>query len=261
MLAAALAALGAPAVAGCVANSGLIIILQNQQPEMDATTHLCGPVTMAATAIGAGVLDLEVPSMGQPPGYRAYPLVQSSLPPRADTTAGTDPNTVSIDGVKVTLHEPPGLTVDWPAGCPGTLFAPGAGALLPGTTIGMTAQLISPCQAQVIHDLFASGALPSDFSQQIVFTAEMRVTGRLVSGDDISSDPFRFAIRTCIGCLQTGFADAAQFDWPSRPPCNIAPKPNVYHGNPCGLDIAQDFGPLLCCTNDMSQAVCPAPDM
>ena len=253
----AVVGLVALAVAGCVSNSGLLVILENQQPVIDTTTRMCGSSSLIGAApVGSGVLDLEV---GAAPGYFVYPLLQSTLPPRAEAPGQVEPNTVYVDGVRVTIHPPPGLTVTWPAGCPGSFSWPSTAAILPGTTLGMIAQVVLPCHAQVIHDLFAAGALPSEFTQQVLFAVEMRASGRLLSGDEILSDAFRFSVRMCIGCLQTGFTDVAQFNFPARPACGVSPKPNAYHGNPCNL--AQDYGPLLCCTGDMNQIVCPAPDM
>jgi len=251
------AALGA---GGCIDNSGLLIILQNQMPTVvDVASRNCqAGSTASASPVGSGVLDLEV-GTNPPPLYMMYPLVQSTLPARAASPGQVEPNTVYVDGVRGTLVPPPGLTMTWPADCPASFYWPSTAALLPGTTLGLSAQVIRPCQAQAIHDRFASGDLPSDFSQQVLFTIEMRVVGRVTSGSEITSDAFRFAVRVCIGCLQTGFSDIAQFNYPARPACGVAPKPNPYHGNPCNL--AQDTGPLLCCTGDMNQPVCPAPDM
>jgi hypothetical protein len=242
--------------AGCVSNSGLLVILQNQQPALDTCA---AESTVSAAPVGMGTLDLETssPPAAAPP-YLAYPLVQNSLPMRADMPGGVEPNAVNIEGVRTTIHPPPGLAVTWPAGCPATFLWPSTTTLLPGAAIGLTAQVVRPCHAQVIHDLFASGALPSDFGQQVLFTIEMRVVGT-VSGSEIDSDAFRFSVRMCIGCLQTGFTDIAQLNFPARPSCGAAPKPNLYHGNPC--NVAQDVRPLLCCTGDMNQIVCPAPDM
>jgi len=250
-------ALVAGGAGGCVSNSGLLVILQNQQPVFDETSHQCAPGSMAsASQVGSGVLDLEV---GAAPAYLAYPLVQSTLPARAASPGAVEPNTVTLDGVRGQVVPPPGFDMTWPAGCPASIDSPSSGSLLPGTTLGLTAQVIRPCQAQTIHDLFVSGALPSDLTQQVRFTIEMRVVGHVTSGDEVTSDDFRLSVRACIGCLQTGFPDIAQFDFPKRPVCSAAPKPNIYHGNPC--NFAQDYGPLLCCTGDMNQTVCPAPDM
>ena len=259
-LAIGLAVAASLAGAGCVPSSGLLVILQNQQPVLDQTSHTCGAgSTASASTVGMGILDLETSTPPAPaPGYFAYPLVQNSLPMRAPMAGGIEPNAINIQGVRTTIHPPPGLDVTWPAGCPATFPWPGSGMLLPGATIGLTAQVILPCHAKVIHDLFASGALPSDFGQQVLFTIEMRVFGT-VSGSDIDSDAFRLSVRMCVGCLQTGFPDIAPFNFPARPSCGASPKPNLYHGNPC--NVAQDVHPLLCCTGSMSEIVCPAPDM
>ena len=257
---AATLSLAAFAGSGCIDNSGLLIILQNQTPTVvDVASHNCqAGSTASAAPVGSGVLDLEI-GTNPPPLYMAYPLVQNTLPVRAAGAGEIEPNSVYVDGVRGVLVPPPGLTMTWPVDCPATFFWPSTAALLPGTTLGLSAQVIRPCQAQTIHDLFASGDLPSDMSQQVLFTIEMRVVGRVTSGSEITSDAFRFSVRVCIGCLQTGFSDIAQFNFPARPSCGVAPKPNPYHGNPCNL--AQDTGPLLCCTGEMNQPICPAPDM
>jgi hypothetical protein len=250
------------AAAGCVSNSGLLVILQNQQPVVaDETTHMCTPgSTPSANAVGSGVLDLETSTPPAAyPAYKAYPLVQSALPSQATMPGAVEPNTVYIEGVRGTLIPPPGLTMTWPTGCPADFFWPASGTLLPGTMAGLTAQVISPCQAATIHDLFASGTLPPDLGQLVIFNIEMRVVGQLNSGSEIDSDKFRFAVRTCIGCLQTGLKHVAQYNFPARPSCSAAPKPNPEPGNLC--DPAQDYGPMLCCTGSMNEIVCPAPDM
>ena len=247
------------AAAGCVSNSGLLVILQNNQPVQDTTTLLCSAgSTPSTTAIGTGILDLETSSPPSAyPAYIAYPLVQSTLPIQAATPGAIEPNTVYIEGVRGTLIPPPGVTISWPAGCPADFYWPTTGALLPGTMVGLTAQVISPCQATVIHDMFVAGTLPPDLGQLVMFTIEMRVVGQLNSGSEIDSDKFRFSVRTCIGCLQTGFKDAAQYNFPARPTCSALTTPNLDKGNPC--NVAQDYGPLLCCTGGANDIVCPAP--
>ena len=227
----------------------------------DTTTFLCSPgSTPSATVVGTGILDLETSTPPAAyPAYLAYPLVQSTLPIQAATPGAIEPNAVYIEGVRGTLIPPPGLTMTWPDGCPGDFYWPTTTALLPGTMVGLTAQVISPCQAAAIHDLFVAGTLPADLGQLVMFTIEMRVVGQLSSGSEIDSDKFRFSVRTCIGCLQTELRGVAQYNFPARPSCSAAPKPNVNHGNPC--NVAQDYGPLLCCTGSMNEIVCPAPDM
>src|SRR5260370_28512889 len=79
------------------------------------------------------------------------------------------------------------------------------------------------------------------------------------NGGLIVSDVFRFPIRMCIGCLQTGFTTMAEFNFPGVPLCSVAPRPNTFKGNPC--NFPQDSGPLLCCLDDTTmKPVCPSPD-
>jgi hypothetical protein len=251
---------GLAAAGGCVSNEGLLVILQNQKPVADETTGICNAgMTASAALVGTGVLDLETSSPpAAAPAYIAYPLVQSTLPVRAANPGEFEPNMVSIEGVRGTIIPPPGLTMTWPDGCPANFYSPYTATLMPGAMLGLTAQVISPCQAKAIHVLFASGDLPSDLGQRVLFTIEMRAVGSMNGGGEIDSDAFRFSVRTCIGCLQTG-SSIAQYNFPARPSCSAAPKPNPAHGNLC--NPAQDEGPILCCTDDMNQIVCPAPDM
>lgn len=245
--------------AGCLSNSGLLVILQNNQPVQDTTTMMCSAGSTASmNATGTGILDLETSSPPAAyPAYIAYPLVQSALPAQATMPGGNEPNTVYIEGVRGTLIPPPGVTISWPAGCPANFFWPTTGTLQPGAVVGLTAQVISPCQATVIHDMFVAGTLPPDLGQLVMFTLEMRVVGQLNSGSEIDSDKFRFSVRTCIGCLQTGLKDAAQYNFPARPTCSSLTTPNIDRGNPC--NVAQDIGSLLCCTGAANEIVCPAP--
>jgi hypothetical protein len=70
------------------------------------------------------------------------------------------------------------------------------------------------------------------------------------SGGHVFSDPFRFSVRVCAGCLQSMF--------PDTPLCSAAPKPNPFPGNPC--NIAQDGPEVLCCFDPNMTLICPAPN-
>ena len=98
------------AAAGCVSNSGLLVILQNNQPVQDTTTMMCSAgSTPSATATGTGILNLETSTPPEAyPAYIAYPLVQSALPIPAAMPGAIEPNTVYIEGVRGTLIPPPG---------------------------------------------------------------------------------------------------------------------------------------------------------
>jgi hypothetical protein len=244
------------AAAGCVEESGVLVILQNQIPVADETTRICTPSSEGGGAPRSlGTLDLDV---GMPQPYLVYPLVQSRLLPQA-AAGGAEPNTVTLNGAKITLIPPSGVNVPWQATCQGSFQSSTALTLDPGQTKAFSIPAMLGCHTAQIRTLFVTGELPSDLGQMVLFTIEMRATGQRSSGDAIESGAFRLPVRVCVGCLQTGFPGLAQFNYPTRPRCADSPKPNPHKGNPC--NIAQDYGPLLCCIDSMDQPVCPAPDL
>jgi hypothetical protein len=248
---AAVLCLGAGAT-GCVENEGLMVILGNQIPTMDATTHTCSAM-MGGALLGQGRLDLGV---GTPQAYVAYPVVQNRLPARG-TAGGFEPNRVMLDGFRVTLKAPPGYDFPWSADVPNHVEPHFPQGLEPSTSLTGTVEIVSQTQAKAILDEFRPGGLNPDLAQQIIFTAEIRAVGQL-NGGEIESDVFRFPIRMCVGCMQTGFTDVAQYNYPGLPLCTIAPRPNLHKGNDC--HFAQDEGLLLCCLDESQHPVCPSPD-
>ena len=239
----------------CVENPGLMVILGNQVPTMDGTTHVCSAATSTGVSLlGQGVLDLGV---GTPQGYVAYPVVQNRLAPRG-MSGGFDSNRIMLDGFRITLKAPPGYDFPWTADVPNHVEPHFPQGLEPSSSLTANIELVSQTQARAILAEFKPGGLNPDLAQQIIFTAEIRAVGEL-SGGEIESDVFRYPIRMCVGCLQTGFLSAAQYNYPHVPECSVAPRPNMYKGNPC--NYAQDSGPLLCCVDDSMKIICPSPDI
>lgn len=239
----------------CVDESGIVLITQNQIPAYDSMTGKCETsATGSEIPRQEGVLDLGV---GDAANYVVYPVVESRLPPLA-TMGRAEPNTVQLSFMRITLHPPPGYTFPW-TGCSNT-SEPSFGnvTLDPGASQSGTFEAILPCQARQILAQFKPGGLNPDLNERIYFTVEMRAYGRRSSGDQLTSDPFRLPVRVCVGCLQTAFPALAQYNYPGLPRCDVAPRPNPYKGNPC--NIAQDIGPLLCCLDENSKAICPSPD-
>ncbi len=242
------------AAAGCVENPGLLVILGNQVPSLDATTHTCSATsTMGAALLGQGVMDLGV---GTPQAYMAYPIVQNRLTPRG-SAGGFEPNRIMLGGFRITLKAPPGYDFPWTASVPNQIEPHFPQGLEPSTSLTAAVEVVSQTQGKAILAEFRPGGLNPDITQQIVFTAEIRAIGQL-NGGEIESDAFRYPIRMCVGCLQTGFTSLAQYNYPGVPLCTVAPRPNMYKGNPC--NFAQDSGPLLCCLDDNHNPVCPSPD-
>ena len=238
----------------CVDNAGLMVIVGNQIPTVDAVTHMCSASSATGAAfLGEGVLDLDV---GTPQPYVAYPVIQNRLQARA-VAGGVEPNRVMLEGFHITLLAPPGFNFPWTAQVPNQMEPAFSQGLEPGASLTATVTAVSQSQAQAILAQFGPGGLNHALTEQVVFTAEMHAIGSF-NGGQIESDVFRFPIRMCVGCLQTGFTTMAEFNYPGVPLCSVAPRPNPAKGNPC--NFAQDSGPLLCCLDDNHKAVCPSPD-
>ena len=242
----------------CVAESGIMVIVQNQIPVFDSVTGMCsGTATGSDVPAAEGVLDLGV---GDTANYLMWPVVQSRLP-ALSTMGRAEPNTVHLSHMHVTIHPPAGYNFPWsdPASGCGDSSDPSFPQLLdPGASASTRIEAVLPCQAKQILAQFRPGGLNPDLNERIYFTLEIRAHGSRSSGDLIASDPYKFPLRVCVGCLQTGFLDLAQYNYPGLPRCDVAPRPNPHKGNPC--NIAQDTGPLLCCLDDSSKPVCPSPD-
>jgi hypothetical protein len=239
---------------GCVEDAGIVVILKNQIPEFDSQSGRC-EISAAGGDISRneGILDLAV---SDAPNYFVYPVVQSRLPALA-VEGRAEPNMITLTHLRVTIQPPPGFPFTW-SGC-GNSSDPSFGiALPPGATGSAAVEAILPCQAKQILEQFKPGGLNPDLTERVYFSLEMRAFGTRSSGDEIKSDPFRVPVRVCVGCLQTGFSDLAQYNYPALPMCGVAPRPNPHKGNPCNLD--QDIGPVLCCLDNNGKAICPSPD-
>jgi hypothetical protein len=249
------AALAAVVVAGgCVDNAGLMVIVGNQIPTFDAIKNTCSAsAETGAALLGQGILDLDV---GTPQPYVAYPIIQNRLQPRA-MMGGPETNRVMLAGFHIDLEAPPGYPFPWTDTVPSHIEPAFSQGLEPGASLTAAVDLITQNQAQAILAEFRPGGLSAKLTDQVIFTAQMRAVGNL-NGGEIESDVFRFPVRVCVGCLQTGFTTMAEYNYPGVPLCSVAPRPNMYKGNPC--NFAQDSGPLLCCLDDNQKAICPAPD-
>jgi hypothetical protein len=236
------AALGAGAT--CTDANESLTIVQAQTP--DNACNLSEEASGEARRL-EGVLDL---GLDRAYGYALYPLVANNLPALAKS-GGIEPNRVSITGAEIKIVPPPGLSVTWPTGCEAAFDDSASATILPGELKVISISALRACHAQVIRGLFEAGKLDSSLSEKIKFKVVVRAHGRH-GGTSIYSDPFEFPIRTCYGCLQTGFTgDYAQFSYTMSPVKFVACDhlaSNPYPGNSC--NPAQDIGPILCCAED-----------
>lgn len=247
---------GLTGASGCTAESNrALVILQNQLPETGMGCIV--PAKRSELRSVSGVLDVE---LDRPRPYTMYPLVTNLLPEYMET-APYNPNLVRMTGFEVRLQPPPGITMPDTAGCPLNFLAPADGALVaPQDEVASRVDVLLPCHAAVLRDMFATNKLPSSLAVEVTFTAKVRARGEH-GGSTIESSEFTFPVRVCRGCLQVGFTlDGYQNFGLDQTTGNIA-RPrcdqltgsagimsNPYQGNLC--NPAQDFGPLLCCSID-----------
>jgi hypothetical protein len=246
-------AAGLGGVAACTDANESLTIVQAQSP--DETCKLSEESTGTARRL-EGILDL---GLDKAYGYALYPLVSNNLAPLSKN-GGIEPNRIAINGAEITIVPPAGLNVTWPAGCGPTFDDASSATIMPGERRVISISALRACHAAVIRDLFLKGKLDPSLTERIKFKVVVRAHGRH-GGTDITSDPFEFPIRTCYGCLQTGYAGPyAQFSFALSPVKVLACDhmiENPYRGNPC--NPAQDIGPILCCAEDATgeKLTCP----
>jgi hypothetical protein len=250
-LVAAAAALLGPA---CVDSGSALTILQNQTPLISSDNASCSIPGMQTETRGVqGTYDV---ALDQDYPYYLYPLLQNQLP--ALNASSVPPNRVNITSWEVKIEPPPGISVPWTDACPAEFDYPGPVLIDPGQQAASIIEVMRPCHNNLIRKLMESSKLPSTLSERVLFQVVVRAKGRH-GGTEIKSDPFTYPIRVCYGCLQTGIElpAYAAFNFPKVPPCKNL-KANPYKGNPC--NVAQDFGPVLCCAQDVQtlQLQCPA---
>jgi hypothetical protein len=228
----------------CASPPSQLIIVQNQVPTVDSMSGGCVISTDALVFRGSGVFDVN---LDRPYDYFVYPLVQSRLPSIV-TSGNIERNRISLRALRVSIKAP--VEPGWEAGCPGTFDSPVAGLLDPEQIRAFSARGFQTCHSARMRQLIADGVIPSDLSQPVSFTLELRVIADH-NGTELQSDVFPFSVQVCAGCMQAMFPDI--------PRCADTPKPNPLPGNPC--NIAQDGPKVLCCVDPGGGLVCPAPDV
>lgn len=258
------AALGLLLAGGCVETGKPLVIMQAERVVSDVKGEKCSAPATSESPLSEGVLDV---GLDRDYAYHLYPVVQNRLPSIQE--AGFEHNEVELSNAKIEIETPEGLPITWPATCQPTFNQPLARRMAPANETVLTLEALRSCHAGVFRRLFETGMLAANVAERVVFRAKVTVEARHGSST-IESDPFRFNVRVCYGCLHSGF-DKTEFDTydfgRSAPnivllSCEKLAKDfvNPYKGNACAP--AQDEGPILCCARngDARQMLCPAPD-
>jgi len=244
------------AFAACETQKGMLFVEQNQSPEIGDDGVCTVPAEKTEATIPRGVLDV---AFDQPKAYFLYPLIKNAIEDSLDMSP--EATVVYVDRAKTVVHPEPRLPLpDFGADCPTTFEEPLAFRLEGGDTISGAMRVLLPCHAQRIKRYFEEPPdqplYPPDQNVELYYTVDFSVSGNR-AGSHIESDPFRFPIRVCYGCLQLQSPDGSL----TTPLCSTMPPENPYTGNPC--NYAQDFGPVMCCSNDLEggngELICPAP--
>jgi hypothetical protein len=227
-------------LSACTDANESLIVVQAQVPDDECVVSDEGDSTVR---LESGTLDV---ALDQLYSYKLFPLVQNNLVELSDDT-NIDANRVAISGARVKIVPPTGVSVPFRADCAAEFDHPSQGAVFPGSQRAVRVEAIRSCHADLLRNLFRTGALNPALSESVFFRVIVRIKGRH-GGTEILSDPFEFPIRICYGCLQTGFTGPhSLFNFPKTPPCS-ALATNPFRGNQCAP--AQDFGPILCCARD-----------
>lgn len=221
------------AVGGCGAQPGELVFVQNQVPERGCVI----PATLGKIYRGDGILDVSLVDDGALSGYELFPLLQNNL---RHLGRPVEPNRLVVRGfhVEVWLDQaPPAIASMFPSDQPMEKYDERwAGTVEPGG--GLLATAMNAFPAELARKIRATKALET----QPFMSAFLKVTALAtkVDGTEIKSDPFRYPLRICQGCLVTGVR-----------PCPAVP---TALGNEC--NIAQDNA-VDCCVAD-NRLICPS---
>lgn len=254
MAATALLSVMVGATGSCTSEvNNALVIVWAQVAKADKTGCMI-PGTRGTTYKPDGILDV---GLDQDYPYNLYPLIENNL--SVAKAMMVESNKIRITGTDVKLVPPPGVTFTPAAGCPAEFLHPNPLLIDPNGEAALAVQAIKPCHVPVLRAMFGvpkpAGLSPAVSAVEI-FTAVIQVRG-IHGGTEIVSEAFEFPIQVCLGCLQRGFnlKGFEDFDYPNVADCrNLLDNP--FTGNAC--NIAQDFGPVLCCSPDGTRKIeCP----
>jgi hypothetical protein len=237
LLAAVMFSLG---FAACGRVPGQFEILNDQVPTSSGGG--CSVPVNPSVYQGEGTLDLSIvrPEFGA--AYFVFPLIENNLP--SSKSGSLDPNEIQLSGFQVDIKwidAPPTTSIQ-------TVFTDNAGGALVhfqipwsggvgsgGGQLSASVAAFPVGLAQKLVDAGGIGTTPS-----LTVELQVQALGTTNSGTDMQSDPFKFPVQVCSGCLVASVA-----------PCTSTTTPV-----PAGCNPAQDV-PVDCCTENGALR-CPA---
>lgn len=223
---AAIAALFAATLAGCVGNNTqMLVIMQNNVPETTAGACVA-PADVSSLFRASGVLDLTLlagaGTSDQGYGYLMFPVVTNNL---SGTSTGIDESAFNVALKRVDVEVSDAAT----------------GRLLTGKfSVPVYKVLPATSSAGLIVDVMPWAAVQSLGNTEMVMV-ELTVIGER-DGSDIRSNTMSYAIEICSGCLLVDAGACTDFSGT---------------GSINACNIAQD-DPAVCCTTSTGELVCPA---
>jgi len=228
--------------AACGRTPGQFEILNDQVPI--TTGGGCSIPVNPTVYQGEGTLDLSIvrPDFGS--AYFVFPLIENNLP--ASSSGSLDPNEIQLSGFQVDIKWIDAL----PAATIQKVFSDNAGGALVHYQIpwsggiasggGQLSAAVAAFPVGLAQQLAAAGGIGADPS--LTVELQIQALGTTNSGTSMQSDPFKFPVQVCNGCLVANVAPCPFTAAPSNP------------GNSC--NPAQDL--LVDCCTDNGALVCPA---
>lgn len=228
-------------LAACGRVPGQFEILNNQIP----TSSGSGCVVPLSPNVyqGVGHLDLSIVQSDFGSAYFFFPLIENNLP---GSSGSIDPNEIQLSGFQVDIKwidAPPPQSIqdvfNSNAGGPLVHYQiPWSGGISSGG--GRLSASVAAFPVGLAEKLVAAGGIGADPS--LTVELQIQVLGTTNSGTSMQSDPFKFPVEVCSGCLVASVA-----------PCPFMTAP-THLGNAC--NPAQDDD-VDCCTEN-GALVCPA---
>ena len=227
--------------AACGRVPGQFEILNNQVPQVSGTGCFIPVDPMVYQ--GEGILDISIVRGDFQTAYFVFPLIENNLPSASSNTT-IDPNEIQLNGFQVDIvpigAPPPASVQSVFDGGPLVHYQiPWSGGISSGG--GHLSAVVAAFPVALAQSLAAAGGIGREPSLTVDLT--IQALGTTNTGTHMQSDPFRFPLQVCSGCLVATVA-----------PCPFVSAP-VNIGNTC--NPAQDL-PVDCCT-DNGALVCPPP--